>query len=312
MLDIGAVFSNLLGLFLLIGVGYASVRFGVLPASSTKLFSALLMKITTPAIIFTSMVRPFDPAFLRSGVTAAVLGGVLYLLYSLAGAALQRVFRVEKRRRGIWIFSCTFNNNGFMGFPVTQALFGADGVALAAFMGIPFNLMAYVYGAKLIGMDHSVVSGAPPVPWRSILCTAINAATFLGLVFYGFQIPIPEFLASPLGYLADVTTPLSMLIIGMTLAGGQISNVFRSKDVFSCTFMRLLLLPVLTFGLLEALPGLDPFLIGVIVILMSMPSPAISTILAETYGGDSEFASEAVFLSSLLCLGSIPLISLLL
>ena len=51
---------------------------------------------------------------------------------------------------------------------------------------------------------------------------------------------------------------------------------------------------------------------GVTLIIMAMPSPAISAILAESYHSDKEFASRSVFLSSLLCLISIPLISLLL
>ena len=74
----------------------------------------------------------------------------------------------------------------------------------------------------------------------------------------------------------------------------------------------LLFLPLLTWGILMLLPVEDPLVIGVTLIIMAMPSPAVTSILAETYGGDTQFASEAVFLSSLLCLVTIPLISLLL
>src|SRR5699024_9493467 len=74
MLDIGEVFSNLLGLFLLIGVGYGAVRFRVLPASASKLFSQLLMNVTLPATVLTSLVQPYDPAFLSSGLLEVALG----------------------------------------------------------------------------------------------------------------------------------------------------------------------------------------------------------------------------------------------
>ena len=217
MLDIRDVFSNLFGLFLLIGVGYGTVRLRVLPASASKMLSSLLMNVTMPATIFTSLVRPYDPAFLRAGLLEVVLGLALYILYGVISALLARPFRVTRERRGLWTFACAFNNNGFMGFPIALALFGEEGLALAVFLGIPFNLLAYTTGATLICMDRSASGDAPPVSWRSILLTVVNGATLLGLILYAAQIPIPEVIDTPLTYLADVTTPLSMLIIGMNL-----------------------------------------------------------------------------------------------
>lgn len=192
MLDIRDVFSNLFGLFLLIGVGYGTVRFRVLPASASKMLSSLLMNVTMPATIFTSLVRPYDPAFLRTGGLEVVLGLALYILYGVISALLARPFRVTRERRGLWTFACAFNNNGFMGFPIALALFGEEGLALAVFLGIPFNLLAYTTGATLICMDRSASGDAPPVSWRSILLTVVNGATLLGLILYAAQIPIPE------------------------------------------------------------------------------------------------------------------------
>ena len=191
MLDIRDVFSNLFGLFLLIGVGYGTVRLRVLPASASKMLSSLLMNVTMPATIFTSLVRPYDPAFLRAGLLEVVLGLALYILYGVISALLARPFRVTRERRGLWTFACAFNNNGFMGFPIALALFGEEGLALAVFLGIPFNLLAYTTGATLICMDRSAAGDAPPVSWRSILLTVVNGATLLGLILYAAQIPTP-------------------------------------------------------------------------------------------------------------------------
>lgn len=312
MLDIRDVFSNLFGLFLLIGAGYAAVRLGVLPASASKILSRLLMNITLPATVFTSLVRPYDPAFLRSGLMAVALATFLYVLYGVISALLSRPFRIPKERRGMWIFSCTFNNNGFMGFPIALALFGEEGLTLAVFLGIPFNLLTYSAGVKLVCMDRSASEDQPPVSWRSILLSMVNLSILLGLIFYIGQIPVPSVISTPLTHLANVTTPLSMMIIGMTLSGGKLSSLFRDHAVLSSSFMRLLFLPLITWGILKLLPLNDPLLAGVTLIIMAMPAPAVTSILAETYGADKEFAAQTVFLSSLLCLITIPLISLLL
>ena len=312
MLNMGDVFSNLVGLFLLIAVGYAAVKFQVLPASSTKLLSNLLMQVTLPATILTSLVRPYNAAFIRDGVLIAVLGAGLFALYGLLALPASRLFRVPQGRRGVWIFSSMFSNNGFMGFPVALALFQEEGLALAVFLGIPFNLLAYTLGPKLMCMDHGTQNSTPPPSWRSILLTGVNCATVLGLTLYLCRLPIPSTLSAPLTYLSNVTTPLSMLVIGMNLTEGRVGDLLRDWDVFSVTFLRLICFPVLTWMILRLLPISNPLVVGVTLIIMAMPAPAISAILAESYHSDKELASRAVFLSSLLCLISIPLISLLL
>ena len=174
-LDLQTVFLNLLELFLLIGAGYGVVRSGALPASASSAFSGLLMNVTLPATILTSLVRPYDPAFIRDGVLTAVLGAVLILGYGLFCIPALCLFRVPEERRGIWILCCTFCNNGFMGFPITLALFGEEGLALAVFLAIPFNLLIYTAGPRLVCLDRPSSSGpntspgarscSPPPTW---------------------------------------------------------------------------------------------------------------------------------------------------
>ena len=311
VLDLGEVFVNLVELFLLIGVGYGAVRLKVMPASGAKLLTSLLMNVTLPATVITSLHRPFDGAFLRSGVLMMVLGAGCILLYIGLGAVMTRPFRVPEGRRGMWVLASTFSNNGFMGFPIALALFGEEGLALAVFLGVPFNLLAYTIGAKLVRMDSRGGEGERPISWRSLIVSVINVSTLLGLLVYVAQIPIPVVIEGPLVSLANMTTPLSMLVIGMNLSGGSLRTLLRDRDVFSAAFMRLLALPLATWALLKLLPIRDPLVAGVLLIIMSMPCAALTSLLAEAYDGDREFAAELVFLSSLLCLVTIPLISLL-
>lgn len=98
----------------------------------------------------------------------------------------------------------------------------------------------------------------------------------------------------------------------MNLVGQRVSAILRDRDVLSASLLRLLVLPVLTWALLELLPISNPLVVGVIVVIMAMPCAAVTSILAESYGGNTEFPFKSVFLSSLFCLVTIPLISLLL
>ena len=123
-MSVTVLLSSLVGLFLLIGVGFLAVRTKVLSASASAPLTALLMKITLPATIVLSMLRPFDPSFLRDALVLFAIGFCFHLSYIGISWLLARLFRVPQGRRGMWNTCCAFCNNGFMGYPVAYAIFG--------------------------------------------------------------------------------------------------------------------------------------------------------------------------------------------
>lgn len=311
-MDIAVLFSNLVGLFLLIGVGFFAVRMNVLPIQAAKPMSALLMKITVPATVVSSMLRPFDPAFLRLGLSILAVGTVLFALFVALSLGLAPLCRVPRGRRGMWCCCATFCNNSFMGFPVALAVLGEEGLALTVILAIPFNLMAYSIGARMVCMDADGAGAAPAASWKRALFSTINLATLVGTVLYITQLPVPEAVQTPLRHLSNVTTPLSMIITGMNLSQGSLADVVRDRDAFTASAMRLLLFPLIAWGVMRCIPGLDGLVMGAALLNMSMPAPAAATLMGEEYGGNVQIGSRIIFLSSLLCVATIPLISLLL
>ena len=164
----------------------------------------------------------------------------------------------------------------------------------------------------MVCMDLPEERSAHVISWRRAIFSVVNLAMAAGLVLYLTQLQLPQAIAAPLGYLSDTTTPLSMIITGMNLAQGKLSDVLRDRDAFTASGTRLLLFPVVTWALLKLLPGLDPLVVGALLLNVAMPAPATSTLLGEEYGGCTQLGARAVFLSSLLCLITIPLVSLLL
>ena len=309
-LDIGLVFSNLVGLFLLIGAGFFIVKIKLVPSHASKTFSTLLMNLTMPASVFVSFLRPLDTSFLRDSLITIAVGTGLYLLYALLCLPCARLLRVPQGRRGIWMFCATFNNVAFMGFPISLALFGEEGLAFAVMLSIPFNLLLYTMGVKMVCTDCQETNAIQS--WGSVLLSPVNLAILLGLLFYALQLQLPDMVLTPLNYLSNITTPLSMIVTGMNLTYGSLTAPFRDRDAVSASVMRLALLPLLTWGLVRLLPLENPLVFPVTILIMAMPSPAVSTILAERYHGNAQLSARIVFLSSLLCLASIPLMSLLL
>ena len=311
------VLSNLLGLFLLIAVGYTIVKLDILPASVSAHFSRLLLKVTLPCTIFTSLLREYDPSFFQDVAVIIALGLVLFPLNAYISKGLCRLARVPEGRRGVWAFCATFSNTGFMGFPIILALLGEEALALAAMLNFSFNLIVYTLGGAMVYGDRPAVGGKKEkLDLKSVLLTGINLSAVLGMVFYFAQLPVPDAVLKPMTHLANITTPLSMLVTGMNLSKSKLSSVFGDRDILTSTAARLVVVPLLTFGVLTvlnlALPFGNPLIMGVAFIIFSMPTAGVAPILAQTYGADQEFAAGIVFMTSLCCIISIPVMVMLL
>ena len=178
-------------------------------------------------------------------------------------------------------------------------------------LGVPFNLLLYTLGAKMVSLDGSG-AGETRISWKKVIFSMINLAIVVGLVLYCFQVSVPEVVKTPLQHLANVTTPLSMFITGMNLAANRVADVVRDRDAITASLTRLVLLPLATWGVLSLLPIANPMVVGVTLVIMSMPSAVATVVLGEQYGGCTQLAARTVCLSSLLCVVTIPLMVCLL
>ena len=300
--------SNLVGLFLLMAVGALMVRLKVVPLSVTGHLSRLLMTVMAPAMIFRSMLQPFSREFLRDSAVIFAAGCAMYLLSIGVSLLLARAFRVDRKHRGLWSLCTAFPNNGFMGFPIIQALLGDNALALAAIMGIPFNIFLYTLGVRVLLVDRAEAGGAAAVSLRKILLTPANVATVLGLAAFLLQIPVPDAIYTPIDYLANMATPMSMLVIGMGLTRCSAAQVIRDRDALTAAVSKLVVLPLLAFLVLKGIPFGNELIAPVVLITVVMPTAAIVPSLAEQHGVNTELAVEVSFLTGVLCIATVPLL----
>ncbi len=306
-LDFLMVTKTLTGLFVLIAFGYGAVKFGMINASATVHFSALLMKVTLPCTIFISLVqKEYDPAFIYDALIMIASGLVLYscMLYFSKFAA--KIFGVKKNSIGIWAFSTTYSNAGFVAFPIALALLGREGLALAVMLNMTFNITAYTLGSIEIAKDSASTSGE--LDMKSVIFSTINFAIVLSLIFYFGRIELPELAATSINYVSNITTPLSMLLIGMSLAKSHTQDILKNMDAWTCAAMRLIIYPLILCGLFRIfVPWSNPMITAVIILVMAMPVASTAVILAENYNSNADLAAEALFISNIACIITIPL-----
>ena len=223
-------------LFLLMGTGIAAVKTGVLKPEGKQTLSNLLVYLVVPAMIVNSYRMEFSMEILHN--LLAAFGMSLLALLIGTGITLALTARRKDSRTPIFRFACIFSNAAYMGFPLISALFGSEGLLYASAYVTVFNILLWTMG-------YGFVSGSsdPKEVLHSLLHTPVLYAMVIGLCIYLLQIPVPQLIAQPLELMANMTTPLSMVITGMLLAAGDLGCIVRSKPVWKLAAVRMLLIP---------------------------------------------------------------------
>lgn len=105
----------------------------------------------------------------------------------------------------------------------------------------------------------------------------------------------------------DMTTPLAMIIIGVTLGAMNIKEVFDELRVYIYTLVKQLILPVIAYPVIAFLIK-DNYLRGLTLVMLSMPVGSSAVLFTNKYGGDSELAAKTIFMTTLISVFTIPLI----
>ncbi len=300
MMEIQIVLLKLVQLFVLIFIGYILVGTKGIQREAAKHISNLIFTLTLPAMLISSMIN--TTAITKEDVLRVmVLAIVQYVFLMVSALALPKLFRVPYEDVGLYRFMILFGNVAFVGYPVLSAVLGTDALFLAALLNMPFNVLVFTVGISFI--THGTEK-----PQKMDLKVFLNPgliATVIGLILFLGSIELPSFVNTLLTDIGDMTTPLSLIVIGASLYGVDMGAVLKKKFIFIFSFLKLILIPTVLALILWAV-GVDPMFASVTVLLSGMPMAANGVILCQEYDTHVMEASEAVFVSTLLLGISLP------
>jgi len=162
--------------------------------------------------------------------------------------------------------------------------------------------MAFSLGAWFVAKEEGK---APALSWKFFITPPL-VATLLGFAMFILSIPLPGPLEQSIKLVGGITTPLFMVVIGISIAQTDIKRMLGRREVYVTVFMRLIVVPVL-IGLACYLVGIRGPLLILPVVLAAMPAGSTTSILASIYNVAVEEANSIVVLSTLLCIITIPL-----
>ena len=294
--------SQIAVIFLLMLLGALARQLGFLSPTTINDLTNLVLYFLSPLVIIKAFLAPFSVTRLKIFCLTLVGVVITYLVtILLAKLAFAKVKDANLRR--IATYGSIYSNNGFMGIPLAQALFGSTGVFYGVVSMVGFNAFTWTHGVAMFKKQ----SAAPLTRLKRVLANPNLISITLGIVIFTVQIPVPSMLTSFLDYASAAFTPLSMIIIGSNLAGMRRTDLKVPPVLGATILLRNLVFPALTIVILKCL-GLTGVPLMTTVILAACPVAGLVVLFTLQAKGDARPATVVMSVSTLLSLVTIPLV----
>lgn len=300
-----AIVTQMIILFILVIVGYCLSKKQLMDEEFDRKFSNLVINVTCPCLILSSVMGDTlpDKNFI---VPLLVIGFATYVVLIGAAFLLPRYLFVQPAERGIYSFMLAFGNVGFIGYPIVASIFGSSAVFYASILNFPSTLLIFVFGTLFISGGQ----GKMRFDWRTLYCPAMIASYLSILIVVTGWVP-PRVISTPFVLLGNITVPAALLIIGASIARVPIRKMFGNLSIYLMSALRLMLIPLLILYL-SRLFHVDDTIAHINVVLAAMPVASYGTLFCIKYKRGEMVMAEGTFITTLLSVLSIPLLTMFL
>jgi len=303
--------QSVFSVIMMIGLGFVLAKRKWFEGSSSALVSRLVMSLALPAYMISNLMSGYDRQKLLSMLPGLPIPFLTMTLAFAFASGLALLIRVPAGRRGTFASMFSLSNAIFIGLPVNLLLFGDESLPFVLLYYIANTTLFWTIGTLGIARDGMIRQGghkAPVFSWSGLkrIFSPPLVSFMAAVALIMARITLPKPVMDLAEYLGNMTTPLSMLFVGIVIARVEWKKMKFSTDLLFLVLGRFLFCPMLIVLLLR---GRDlPLLMKqVFLIQAAMPAMTQTPILAEAYGADSEYAGIGTSLTTVLSLLSIPL-----
>ena len=279
-------------------IGALSKRIGLLKEEDVETLNNIVINISLPCMIFNALYTADVSLLPRLSIltvymliTSLIVGVLTYLLL--------KSFGWDKRKIWSMVIVVVLGNTGFLGYPITQGIFGNEGMIRAVFCDISTSIIFVTLSFILI----LIFDGEIRVALKKIITFLPLWSIVLGILLNIFSVPITSLGSTVVSYLAGATIPLIMISLGLSLNLEGLKNHF--KEVGLASIIKLVIYPLIALGVLSLL-NITGFEHTIGFIEATMSSAMIGLVLAISYKLDWELTSDCIFTTTLFSLVTIP------
>ena len=295
-------------IFVMILIGAYLYKKKHLSNESSKDLSWLIVNVTNPITLLCSALSEEEKvsagelgiAFLSFAVMYAILIPLAYLIPML--------LNVDRDRRYAYRMLAIFGNVGFIGIPFASAVLGPKSLIFVSICCLVFNIIIYTYGVASL---KAVAEEQHPDEDKGDAFSAkniINSGTVMSvvtIVVYLLDIKMPDMIDSTLNYIANCTTFLSMIVLGVSVAQMVPKEVFTRWRLYVFVILRQILVPVLFIFVMRMFIT-NELILKTIAVMAAMPAANMPLMMAKQYGVKEDMISAGIILTTLTSIITIP------
>lgn len=293
------VFNKIIALFSIILIGVYGTKKHIINDDVNKGLRRILLEITLPLLVINSFSFSFDEGMGRNIITAFIYSILFMILGGIISYILLKPLKGEKKK--ILHFANFFSNCGFIGFPIINSIFGAEGVVYTSIFNMVFTIFLWTYGVMIFSDKLSKEN------IKKVLLNPSIIAVYIGIPIMIFNIKLPASILDTTKIVGDMTAPISMIIVGSILSKVKIKSIFKEASVYYGALIKLIVIPLAIY-MIKLIIKDNSSVIDTIIVIQAMPAAAMTSIFAADFDKEKEYGAIVVFVTTLLSIITIPVI----
>lgn len=332
------ILQQMLVLFAMMVIGYFSYKGSWLDKNACSKLSKIVVNIMNPLLVIDGVLAKDSGEDGRKLLVNLILVMVYFAFLILISFPIAKLLKPEKQSEPLYRLMMIFSNVGFMGIPVISGLYGSSVVIYIVFYILGYNFLLYTYGILLARKSADMQrkelkenkAGSfsqnknmkennnkqeeaknQETGFADNLKLILNPGVIAGVIaifIFACNISVPKPVAVFTSYMGQCCVPMSMILIGASMAQHELKMIFRDMKMYIFLGIRLLVIPAVAALVVRRL-AIDPQLLGVFILMLAMPVGSIVVLLASEQGADETVCTKGSVISTLLSILTIPVVA---
>jgi predicted permease len=287
-------------LFIMILLGYILVKSNLLTKQDSKVLSTVALYIVTPCVIINAFQVQHSQDVKNGLILSFLTAIIIHIIYIVGVRIVGKAYTLN----GVEKATIIYTNAGNLIIPLVQALLGKEWVVYTTGYILVTTVFIWTHGRMLICEEKGFNV-------KELLKNVNVVACIMGILMFALKIQLPSLITETMDSISATIAPISMIVAGMLIAGMDVKDCLKNKRLYIITFLKMIVFPLFAVSLLKFTNLSSMVKNGDIILLISLlasiaPTAASVTQLAQIYDADSEYASAYYFITTLLCILTMP------
>ena len=287
-------------LFIMILLGFILVKSSLLTKHDSKVLSTVALYIVTPCVIINAFQVQYSQD-VKNGIILSFLAAIIvHIIYIVMARMLGKVYTLN----GVEKATVIYTNAGNLIIPLVQALLVKEWVVYTTGYILVTTVFIWTHGRMLICEEKGFNV-------KELLKNVNVIASVIGILMFALKIQLPSLIIETMDSMSATIAPICMIVAGMLIAGMDVKDCLKNKRLYVITFLKMIVFPLFAVILFKFTNLSSMAKNGDMILLISLlasvaPTAASVTQIAQIYDADSEYASAYYFITTMLCILTMP------